>query len=235
MSILQYFTVTKKSRNFVHRHRLYQIDMVLSQTKCQQMLLQMPLKRVKLHENRRGHICTWDAQRREVGKKASAIGTADTLRYYAHRFPELKLTEHTDKLKMNTMILWRIFPKTKEKNLKNCLAKRNKTDYYCWDVQVREYIKCLRERGTAVNTTVVMASAEGNVKSKDANLLKGNGGFGGIEITKGWAQSLLTRMGMVKRKACSKNKVSPEHFDVEQFLLNRPLQLNSLFPITHRI
>lgn len=54
------------------------------------------------------------------------------------------------------------------------------------------------------------------------NLLKENGGFGGIEITKGWAQSLLSRMGMVKRKACSKNKVAPEHFDSlkEQFLLD---------------
>ena len=78
---------------------------------------------------------------------------------------------------------------------------------------MRKYIKYLRERGTAVNTAVVMASAEGIVKSKDANLLKGNGGFGGIEITKGWAQSLLSHMGMVKRKACSKNKVSPEYFD----------------------
>ena len=55
------------------------------------------------------------------------------------------------------------------------------------DVQVREYIKYLRGRGTAVNTAVVMASAEGIVRSKDANLLKENGG--GIEITKGWAQS----------------------------------------------
>ena len=58
------------------------------------------------------------------------------------------------------------------------------------------------------------------MRSKDANLLKENGG--GIEITKGWAQSFLSRMGMVKRKACSKNKLSPEHFDSvkEQFLLN---------------
>ena len=88
--------------------------------------------------------------------------------------------------------------------------------------QVQAYIKYLRERGTAVNTTVVMASAEGIVKSKDANLLKEDGSFGGIEITKGWAHSLLGRMGMVKRKACSKNKVVPEHFDnvKEQFLSN---------------
>ena len=56
-----------------------------------------------------------------------------------------------------------------------------------------------------------MAAAEGIVKSKDANLLiNNNGGSGGIEITKWWAQSLLNRMGMVKHKACSKNKINPE-------------------------
>ena len=31
-----------------------------------------------------------DAQRCEVGKKAAAIGTTDTLRNYAHRFPALR-------------------------------------------------------------------------------------------------------------------------------------------------
>jgi len=71
--------------------------------------------------------------------------------------------------------------------------------------------------GSAVNTTVVMGAGEGVVKSRDANLLKENGGS--IDLTKGWAQSVSSRMGMVKRKACSKNKV---HFDIvkEQFLLD---------------
>ena len=55
------------------------------------------------------------------------------------------------------------------------------------DKQVQEYVKYMRDRGTAVNTTVVMAAAEGIVKSKDANLLNNNGGSGGIEITKWWA------------------------------------------------
>ena len=63
--------------------------------------------------------------------------------------------------------------------------------------------------GSAVNTTVVMGPGEGVVQSKDANLLKEHGGS--IEIMKNWAQSLLSRMGMVKHKACSKNKVEPEH------------------------
>jgi len=75
---------------------------------------------------------------------------------------------------------------------------------------------------------VVIASAEGIVKSKDPTLLKKkdengeNTNFGAIELTKGWAHGLLGQMGMVKRKACSKNKVAPEHFDSvkEQFLLD---------------
>ena len=50
-----------------------------------------------------------------------------------------------------------------------------------------------------------MGAGEGVVKSKVANLLKEH--CGSIELTKGWAQSLLSRMGMVKRKACSKKKV----------------------------
>jgi len=39
----------------------------------------------------------------------------------------------------------------------------------------------LRKRGSAVNTTVVMGVGEGVIKSKDANLLKENGGS--IDLT----------------------------------------------------
>ena len=50
--------------------------------------------------------------------------------------------------------------------------------------------------------------------------MKQNGG--GIILTKFWAHSLLSRMGMVKRKVCSKSKVTPEEFESlkEQFLLD---------------
>ena len=44
--------------------------------------------------------------------------------------------------------------------------------------------------------------------SKNSRLLTKNGG--GIVLTKGWAQSLLSRMGFVKRKACSKAEVTVE-------------------------
>ena len=168
-----------------------------------------------------------DAQRYEVGKKAAASGTTNTLRYYADRFPELRLTEPTvRRLKNDYNDFVKDLPQDKRRDLKELPRKKKQGRPLLLgnelDKQVQDYIRYLRERGTAVNTAVVMASAEGIVKSKDANLLKENGGFGGIEITKGWAKSLLSRMGMVKRKACSKNKIAPEHFDnlKEQFLLD---------------
>ena len=136
----------------------------------------------------------------KLGKKAAVIGTTDTLRYYAHRFPALRLTEPTvRRLKNDYNDFVKDLPQDKRKELKE-LPRKNKQGRPLLlgnelDKQVRDYIKYLRMRGTAVNTAVVMASAEGIVKSKDANLLKEDGGFGGIEITKGWAQSFVEPHG----------------------------------------
>lgn len=63
------------------------------------------------------------------------------------------------------------------------------------DVQVQEYVKSLRENGGVVNSAIVMAGAEGIVKSYDSNLLKENGGH--IVCSKSWAKSFLGRLGYV--------------------------------------
>jgi len=88
------------------------------------------------------------------------------------------------------------------------------------DKQVREYVKYLRERSTAVNTAVVIAAAEGIIMNKDASLLSSNGG--GICLTKDWAKNLMKRMGMVKRRVSTKAKVDVEEFETlkDQFLLS---------------
>ena len=46
---------------------------------------------------------------------------------------------------------------------------------------------------------------------KDSNLLVCNGG--GIVLTKDWARNVLRRMGMDKRRANTKAKVTVEEFD----------------------
>ena len=88
------------------------------------------------------------------------------------------------------------------------------------DRQVKEYLKYLREQGSAVNTVIAVVTAEGVVRSMDANLLACNGG--GIHLTKAWARSLLNCMGMVKRRVSSKAKVDIENFVgiKEEFLLD---------------
>ena len=68
------------------------------------------------------------------------------------------------------------------------------------DKELQEYVRYLHATGAAVNTAVVIASAEGVLLSKDANILKQ------ITLTKDWAKSLFARIGMVKRRASIKLK-----------------------------
>ena len=83
------------------------------------------------------------------------------------------------------------------------------------DKQVREYIIHLRSTGTSINTTVVIASAEGILMHENADLLSR------IDFNKGWAQYLLHRMGYVKHKVTTKAKVTVENFTAvkEDYLL----------------
>ena len=64
-----------------------------------------------------------------------------------------------------------------------------------------------------------MATAEGVVRSVDANLLACNGG--GINLTKPCTKGRLGRVGMVKRRTSSKTKISVENFEAlkEEFSL----------------
>ena len=79
------------------------------------------------------------------------------------------------------------------------------------DGKVRAYIQETCRLGNTITTRVVMACALGIVRKKDSNLLAVNGGH--IVITKSWARYLLQHMGYVKRKACSKAKVTVPNFD----------------------
>ena len=73
------------------------------------------------------------------------------------------------------------------------------------DRDVQKYIRALRQTGAPVSAQLVQAAAEGIVTSKDRNLLVENGGH--IALTRGWAISILKRMGYVKRKATTKTSI----------------------------
>lgn len=83
------------------------------------------------------------------------------------------------------------------------------------DTQFQEYITDLRKAGSPVNIQIVIATAQGIILSKDANLLSN------IDLSKGWAEYLLKRNGFVKRNATTAAKDSVENFYLlkEEFLL----------------
>ena len=79
------------------------------------------------------------------------------------------------------------------------------------DKQVQSYLAALRESGTEVNTAIVIACAMDVVKSHISNLLHCNGGH--IVLSKQWTKYLMECMGLVKRRASMKAKVSLPEFD----------------------
>lgn len=85
------------------------------------------------------------------------------------------------------------------------------------DFTVQKYVRALREAGTPINASIVIAAATGIVISKDRSLLSENGGH--IGLGAGWAKSLLTRMGFVRRKcttSCAEKRLSPEEFQFKK-------------------
>jgi len=71
------------------------------------------------------------------------------------------------------------------------------------DFQVQEYLKELRKHGLVINSAIVIATAQGIIITNMPicyHLMV-------LVLTTDWVKSLLSCMGFVKRKACSKAKV----------------------------
>ena len=78
------------------------------------------------------------------------------------------------------------------------------------DAAVQEYVSSLRIAGGVVNTVVVRVATEGIISARDITKLASHGGH--IKITKGWAMSVLNRMGYVKRKASTSGKIPQSRY-----------------------
>ena len=65
------------------------------------------------------------------------------------------------------------------------------------DQEVQKYIRALRATGTAISVPLVLAAAQGIIEAKDRTLLVEHGGS--INLTRSWANSLMQRMGYVRR------------------------------------
>ena len=191
----------------------------------------------KLKEQPRGrgsYLILTPAQRFEIGKRAAEHGVTASIRYFAKKYPKLPLKETTVRRLRNlyqsalksrksessrTSSVDHEDPSKEVEELSHKKMGRPLLIGDELDTQVQEYVRHVRKRGLAINTSIVIAAGHGIVMNQDANQLSVAGG--GIKLTDDWAKNLLKRMGFVKRKACSKAKVIPEQFDKlkEEFLL----------------
>jgi hypothetical protein len=73
------------------------------------------------------------------------------------------------------------------------------------DKAIQDYINALRASGGVVNTTIVLAAAEGIIGARYPGKLKKQGGD--LILTRDWAKSLMIRMKFVKRKVSNAGKV----------------------------
>ena len=83
-------------------------------------------------------------------------------------------------------------------------------------------IKRLRDSGTGISSSIVLAVAEGYIMQRNKTVLMQYGGH--VELTHNWALSLLARLGFVKRRATTKpnNQLCEEKFqNVKRPCLNQ--------------
>ena len=164
-------------------------------------------------------------EKAKIAKRAAEMGVTNAIRHFKKEFVDRPLKESTVRTWMNQ---YRSQLKLKKQSgsevtVESLDHKKRGRPFLLGeelDHQVQAYIKCLRENGAVINTQIVMAVAEGIVKSHDSNLLRVNGGH--IACGKSWAKSLLSRLGYVKRRASTKMKVLPSDFEAckSQFLFD---------------
>ena len=79
------------------------------------------------------------------------------------------------------------------------------------DKPIKKYLTILCAKGAIVNSAIVIASAEGIVKSEDETLLQVNDGH--LSFSTAWTQSLLHHIGFVKHRTTTKSKILVSDFD----------------------
>ena len=174
-----------------------------------------------IKKKRKVYTAFTDQQQAAIGKYAAECGNAAALPKYQREIPGLG--ESTV----------RLFKKRYLEQLRASLgtevtsiASRKRGHPLALgdvDEDVQKFITALRKSGTPVNTPVILAAAEGIIKSRDHTLLVEHGGH--IRLTKSWAVSLMQRMSFVKRHGSTKAKIN---LSVKEFTCMKQKYLNQI-------
>jgi len=143
-------------------------------------------------------------QQAAIGKYAAECANAAALRKYQREVPDLG--ESTVRLfKKRYLEQLRASPGTEVTSI---TSRKRGRPLALGDVDedVQKFFIALRKSGTPVNTPVILAAAEGIIKSRDRTLLVEHGGH--IRLTKSWAVSLMQRMNFEKRRGSTKAKIN---------------------------
>lgn len=159
------------------------------------------------------------AQRFSIGKYSCVHGASAAARHFSKRWG-CNVSDSTVKsIKMAYLEEVRKRPRSDDGEEVTALPakKRGRKLFLGEDLdrKVQVYLRKVREGGGAVSSRIVMAAARGILLKCNPSLLAQNGGP--ITLSKCWAQSLMTRMNFVQRKATtSESKNSLLDFDTEE-------------------
>ena len=150
------------------------------------------------------------SQRLEIAKRAAEMGTTSTIRYYKCKYPDLKLTEPTvRRLKNSYTFELKKRPLEERSSLEELPTKKRGKPLMIGeelDREVKNYLSEIRSRGGVVNVAIALGVGKGIVKNSSSH-------YKDVVPTKDWAKYLMTRMGLVKRRASTAAKTSIENFE----------------------
>ena len=82
------------------------------------------------------------------------------------------------------------------------------------DQKVQQLVKGIREAGGVINRNIVLSLGFGVLSASDRSVLKKYGGP--IDLTRTWAESIMQRMGYVRRKGTKAARKLPQNFDEQK-------------------
>jgi transposase-like protein len=147
-------------------------------------------------KKKRGPYKNYTAKEKaKVAKRAVECGVTSTVRYFAAEFADGPLNEATVRVWVKQYKQEVSLRKKGNKSMEISALESKKRGRPLLlgeelDKRVQLYVSSLRGHGAVINTRIVMAAAEGIVKSYDSNLLRINGGH--IACDKHWAKHFYT-------------------------------------------